>query len=66
MIDRNFRISANGSARCVIARTPNAKNSEMKSKSSGAPDITGSEVDLLKDTMCHYLGGQQLCCGPRG
>jgi hypothetical protein len=66
MIDRNFRISANESSRCVDARTPYARNSETKSESSGAPDIAGSEVDLLKDTMCHYLGGRQLCCGPGG
>ena len=30
---------------------------KQKVKVVGSLDIVGSEVDLLKDTMCHYLGG---------
>jgi hypothetical protein len=31
---------------------------KQKVKVVGPPNITGSNVDFLKDTMCHYLGGR--------
>jgi hypothetical protein len=45
---------------------PRASGSKRKVKVVGPYDVTGSDVDLLKDTMCHCLGRRQLCCGPRG
>jgi hypothetical protein len=45
---------------------PMPETPKRKVKVVGPYDIVGSDVNLLKDTMCHYLGWQQLCYGPRG
>ena len=44
---------------------PMPETSKQKVKVVGPYDVAGSDVDLLKDTMCHYLGWRQLCYGPR-
>jgi hypothetical protein len=35
---------------------PMPETPKLKVKVVGPYDVAGSDVDLLKDTMCHYLG----------